>query len=303
VIAATLAVAVPALVPGLRAGWVGTERSSVVGGAGGRSPVVVNPIVDLRRDLTLAEPVEVMRVRTTDPDPDYLRMVALDVFDGTRWRQSRLAAPVTQRVARGLPAPLGLDASVPTTTVRTWVRVRGLDVPWLPLPYPATDVDVRGDWRYDRVTRVVFSTRATTPGLRYVAVSHKVLPSRAALDAAPAPAGGARDLQLPPDLPRVLPELAAELTAGSTTAYRRAVALQDWFRTQFAYDTTVATGNGSDALLGFLQDRRGYCEQFAGTMALMARALGIPARVAVGFTPGVRTADGTWSITTRDAHA
>lgn len=289
--------------PGLRAGWIDTDRSGGAGGAGGSSTVVVNPIVDLQRDLTLAAPVEVMRVRTTDPNPDYLRMVTLDVFDGTSWRPSRMTGPVAQRVARGLPAPLGLDTSVPTTTVRTRVRVTRLDVPWLPLPYPATGVDVRGDWRYDRVTRVVFSTRTRTRDLLYVAVSRKVLPLRAVLDAAAAPAGAGKELQLPPDLPRVLPELATAITARSTTAYRRAVALQDWFRTQFAYDTTVAAGHGTDALLGFLADRRGYCEQFAATMALMARALGIPARVAVGFTPGARTPDGTWSVTTRDAHA
>src|SRR6185312_12991464 len=47
----------------------------------------------------------------------------------------------------------------------------------------------------------------------------------------------------------------------------------------------------------------GYCEQFAGAMAVLARVAGIPARVAVGFTPGLKQPDGTWQITNHDAHS
>ncbi len=46
------------------------------------------------------------------------------------------------------------------------------------------------------------------------------------------------------------------------------------------------TATASPAIVAFLEDRVGYCEQFSGTFAAMARTLGIPARVAVGFTPG-----------------
>ena len=76
------------------------------------------------------------------------------------------------------------------------------------------------------------------------------------------------------------------MTAGATTAYDQARALQDWFRAEFEYSLEVPAGHGSSAIEAFLQRRAGYCEQFAGTMAAMARAVGLPARVAVGFTPG-----------------
>jgi hypothetical protein len=54
--------------------------------------------------------------------------------------------------------------------------------------------------------------------------------------------------------------------------------------------------------VGFVVDTRsGYCQHFAGAMALMLRLLGIPARVAAGFVPG-HYQDGTWTVTDHDAH-
>ena len=82
---------------------------------------------------------------------------------------------------------------------------------------------------------------------------------------------------------------------------RKAAALQAWFQ-QGTYDISIKTGSNENALVTFVQDRRGYCEQFAATMALMARLEGIPARVVVGFTPGVKSGD-NYVVTTADAHA
>ncbi|WP_275666348.1 transglutaminase-like domain-containing protein, partial [Streptomyces cinnamoneus] len=79
-----------------------------------------------------------------------------------------------------------------------------------------------------------------------------------------------------------------QVTAGSANAYQQAVKLQDWFSTGggFRYDTEVRSGSGPDAIARFLEEKRGFCIHFSFSMAAMARTLGIPARVAVGFTPG-----------------
>src|SRR5205085_948668 len=63
-------------------------------------------------------------------------------------------------------------------------------------------------------------------------------------------------------------------------------------------------GHGGDGLQSFLfVTKRGYCEQFAGSYAAMARAINLPSRVAVGFTPGVQEADGSYRVLNRHAHA
>ncbi|HEX6475654.1 MAG TPA: transglutaminase-like domain-containing protein, partial [Acidimicrobiales bacterium] len=85
--------------------------------------------------------------------------------------------------------------------------------------------------------------------------------------------------------------------------YGKALALQNWFRDNFRYSLTVPPGHDDNAMLRFLSARQGYCEQFAGTYAVMARSLGLPTRVAVGFTPGQLEADGLYHVRALNAHA
>ena len=99
--------------------------------------------------------------------------------------------------------------------------------------------------------------------------------------------------------------MLAERVAGDTRSpYAAVVALERWLRTTggFAYSEQPPQVPGVPPLAGFaLETRSGYCQHFAGAMALMVRLLGIPGRVAAGFVSG-RYADGRWTITDRDAH-
>ena len=82
--------------------------------------------------------------------------------------------------------------------------------------------------------------------------------------------------------------------------------LQSFFRdrSNFSYDLKAGYGYGYEAMGKFLEQRRGFCQQFAATMAMMARTLGIPSRVVVGFLQPCadrgRVAD---VITTNNVHA
>ena len=97
----------------------------------------------------------------------------------------------------------------------------------------------------------------------------------------------------------------ARAVAGRTgSPYAAVVALERWLRTTggFTYSQDPPQAPGLPPLVGFvLVTKAGYCQHFAGAMALMARLLGIPARVAAGFTTGTY-ANGTWTVTDHDAH-
>jgi hypothetical protein len=94
-------------------------------------------------------------------------------------------------------------------------------------------------------------------------------------------------LALPADFSSRARDLAAQLVAGAATPYDRALSLQNFFRLHFTYSLDVQKGHGDNRLDQFLfVAQAGYCEQFAGAYAAMARSIGLPARVAVGFTPG-----------------
>jgi transglutaminase-like putative cysteine protease len=109
---------------------------------------------------------------------------------------------------------------------------------------------------------------------------------------------------VPKDLPQSLINLTRDVTAGADTPALKAAAIQAYLRSgRFTYTTEALPGSGYRALENFLlRDRKGYCEQFATAMAMMARIEGIPSRVAVGFLPGERNGD-HWEVTIRDMHA
>jgi transglutaminase-like putative cysteine protease len=105
---------------------------------------------------------------------------------------------------------------------------------------------------------------------------------------------------------RELYRTALSVVGHARTPYAAVVALESWFRAGggFTYDEHPPTVPGIPPLVSFLNTRRGYCQHFAGAMALMLRYLGIPARVAVGFTSGTYDkATRTWTVTDHDAHA
>jgi transglutaminase-like putative cysteine protease len=82
---------------------------------------------------------------------------------------------------------------------------------------------------------------------------------------------------------------ARQVVGRPRNPYAAAVALEAWLRSsgEFSYDESPPVREGSPPLVSFVTaTRRGYCQHFAGAMALMLRYLGIPARVAVGFTSG-----------------
>ena len=97
---------------------------------------------------------------------------------------------------------------------------------------------------------------------------------------------------------------AQRLRAGARTPYGAVIAIETWLRSTggFVYDESPPASGGLPPLAQFVSETKsGYCQHFAGTMALMLRFLGIPARVAAGFTSGTRE-DGAWTVTDHDAH-
>lgn len=265
-----------------------------------------DPVVSMRRDLLQQSDEVMFRYTSTSPRPEYLRTVALTDFDGENWRPGRLRGydEYSIRPDYVLNPPAGTDQSV-MTSVRTEVEVSPrVDLTFLPAPYMPAQARVDGNWYYDPSTLTIFSPRGSPRGLRYTVDSEVSRPRPRQLDVATNPSVLVRpNLDLPRDLPREVRETANDVTRGKDTRYKQALALQEWFTDSggFTYSTQPG-GSGDDALLAFLRDRRGYCEQYASTMAVMARTLGIPSRVAIGYTQGDRDGD-EWVVRGRDAHA
>jgi transglutaminase-like putative cysteine protease len=109
---------------------------------------------------------------------------------------------------------------------------------------------------------------------------------------------------LPDNIPPVIAETAARWTAGAETPFEKTMAIVDHLRNgDFTYTLNVDYGDSSDALVKFLDAKRGFCQQFASLTAVMLRTLNIPARVALGFIEGNPTGPGTWSVSAKQYHA
>lgn len=273
----------------------------------------INPFITLGDDLRRGDPTLAITYTTTAEDPVYLRLTTLETFTGDTW------GPVVGE-DRGtdlssFPAPAGLDPSTPFTETSVEVKVADIVTRWLPTPYPVTSVSgVAGDWFWDPADLTVRSADSEARGQDYRVGFLEVNPTAAQLAASEIGAGVVDPelLQLPADMPPVIAQTAHEVADAAPSAYDKALALQTYLRSPpFRYSEEAPVdegfdGSGMDALAVFLDRKVGYCVHYASAMAVMARELGIPSRIAVGFQPGKRSlVDGktVFSVTTDDLHA
>jgi len=309
VVAIVTALALPLVVPTFDLGLL--ERLGAGTGAGGDGEVrIENPMTDLKRDLVLGPDRPLLQVTTDERAPAYVRIAVLTTFTGQAWTPGDRDLREENAAVGDVPAPIGLDEDVPREPQR-WelTATRQLDSKWLPAPRFPTAVDAGEQWRYDGDVLdfhaadddvSTASTSWTTVGLDLR------LDAQGLDDAAPAPTALRNAYTtLPDELPPSVVALAERVAAGAVSDYERAVRLQAFFQREFTYDVSRRPGNGTNQLVEFLSedDRRGYCEQFASAMAVMLRALDVPARVSVGLLRPEEIGFRSFEFSSRDMHA
>lgn len=305
-----LALITAALAPRLPVKYLaeGLGRSTGLSGE-----VAFSPTLDLLADLRSTNTAQVLVYRTNDPTPAYLRVAVSQKYETGAWRPEPVATEPSS--APQLPTPPGLSDQVPRTRYDLSVDQTALAAPYLAAPYPLVGgmvTDAR--WAVDAGTGIAVADR--TPS-RYTMPYAELTPSRAVLARAVPDESLAADLVRPDtmslrsDTVTTLEEFLPETVVQAPSPYEQAVALQEWLRSQaFTYSLELApvpaglspSEAASTSLARFLRSKRGYCVQFATTMALMARVVGIPSRVVTGFLPGTREGE-QWVVRAKDAHA
>lgn len=272
-------------------------------GLGNRT--VINPFLDLRRDLVRNSNPTVLTYRTEDKDPPPLRIMVDSQFNGRVWSPGTVDLKADHLSDDGLPNPPGLGSDVRTQYRTLHVTLRTLHQDFLPAPYPAVRTVAGDNWIYDPSTLDIAGRVPTTSGTQYSVTYVKVDPTAEQLITAGQSADArSATLNLPKSLPSIVRKTAHRVAGTRTNKYEIASALQQYLRSdQFRYTLKAPSDGGNDALAAFLTKKSGYCVQFASAMAVMARVMGIPARVAIGFLPGTQHKDGTWTVTLADAHA
>jgi transglutaminase-like putative cysteine protease len=324
IIAASVAamLLLPALLPGFGTGLFpeGTRLNAI-----GR-PTGVSTLLDLGNNLRSARGPAPVSYYTNSEAPVYLRTAVIGNLDAARWvPDDELADRSVVSVVSGrLPRAAGEPAVRGGTVTR--VVTEEYRSPWLPLPAGARSVaGLEGRWGWSPATSTLRALAGTSSaGQAYTVISGSPAITAGRLERSSRSRSGGAAPQyssVPDGLPGIVAETASRVVAeaGATTAYEQAVALQNHLRGP-AYTYSEQTpleqgydGGGLDVVGAFLEQRSGYCVHYASAMALMARTLGIPSRIAIGYAPGRETSqtrqgpNGTvltgYVLSARNAHA
>ncbi len=308
-IVAALALLVSALVPPV------LPDIRAVAASWGKAPTPVfgrgiNPMLELGQNLRRNSTSLALTYTTNAKSASYLKVSTLRDFTGKTWK------PGKSLPGDRFEGQIGIDPDVATTETRTSITIKNLRSSLVPSPYPALAVSgLKGGWQFERVGLTIRSSRGDTRGQTYTVNSLKIAPTgdqmrqfatrfRPSLQPY---------LELPRNMPDVIGQTARSITEDDPTDYDKALALQRFLRNgSFRYSETAPVadgfdGNGVDVIATFLQAKTGYCVHFSSTMAVMARTLGIPSRIAVGYAPGdvvdTRGGKNVYANTSDDLHA
>lgn len=305
---AMLAIVAAVLVPGLLPGF--RSEALVDFSTSGDDGIRLDPFVSIHSQLEQSEEIDLFTV-TSSAGAAYWRLYALDRFDGATWSSSDPDATQGQvQVLLGTPARLPVSTPVPESSeplAQHYRILQEIGDPWLPMASVAQSITLpSGDIRYNVDLGSAVLDGGLEQGLEYDVQSLILSPDPEELDLVrfDPTADFGRYTFVPENVDPGVLEIARRWTDGETSPYRQVLAIQRHFTDgSFVYDQDVKPEADSDALLRFLiEDRRGFCQQFATAMAVLVRELGYPARVAVGYRSGTPDGD-TYVVQNRDAHA
>ncbi|HEX2884151.1 MAG TPA: transglutaminaseTgpA domain-containing protein [Candidatus Limnocylindria bacterium] len=248
------------------------------------------------------------------PQSMYLRTVTYDQYTGRGFRRSegdkRQVAPGAPLFASATTERPTIEESVDIHTITVQMRQtygRNLFTAGSPLKVYVPTVIHQPSGQ--PVLGAIESANAFAPGDAYqasVAISN-------ATEADLAAAGTdypdeVRRLYLDtPGLTDRVAQLARDITAEAANPYQQAKLLERYLsrNEEFSYAAEAAVPTADQDLVDFFlfDSKTGYCEYYASAMVIMARSLGLPARVAVGFAPTAEDGEGTYTVREANAHA
>jgi transglutaminase-like putative cysteine protease len=271
----------------------------------------INPMLELGQNLRRNGTTTALTYTTGLPRAPYLKVATLRNFTGKTWK------PGTNQQFGAPEGAQALNPDIKVEKASTTITIRQLRTTMLPVPYPMEKVSgLKGKW-LPGFGLTMSSTDDDTRGQTYSVTSLDIQPTATqmrTITTSPNDLQLQEETKLPDKMPAIIEDTARRVTKGATSEYDQVVALQDYLRNDgsFVYSETAPVadgydGNGIDVVAKFLKKKSGYCVHFSSAMAVMARTLGIPSRIAVGYAPGdvigVKDGQNQYEATSDDLHA
>jgi transglutaminase-like putative cysteine protease len=310
-VAALLAIAIPYLVPTRGSNVLANalhNSSSSAGGAGiGTGGVSLDPMASLKGELLRTKPVTLFRVTVTpsNVDPFYVRANVLSTFTLAGWQAASHEPKESIGATQFNVNPPVADPTGPAYQAR--LNIVGLSDNPPVFARPQSVNGAPGDASWSQSDQLLVDTHVSN-GDQMVQTVVEPAPSIADLGQTGTdyPPSVRDELDVPSGIPAMVGRLVNQIVAGKTSPYAKAKALSDFFTDPangFNYSLQTKAGDSGNALVDFLTNRSGFCQQFAAAMGIMLRMAGIPARVVLGYTHGRPDRGGTFTVTTDNAHA
>ncbi|WP_435180357.1 transglutaminase TgpA family protein [Halorussus sp. AFM4] len=280
----------------------GGGPSPVLPGGGAGTPTVEGAFVSNPERMSIKGSIRLspkVRFTVESTDRAYWRVAAYDRYDGNGWIRAGEGGPY-----RSQPAPPGPADEVTQTVEVKAERMGAMPAAWRPTRLESGDRDnvrVTSLGGFDLVG-------ALREGERYTVVSRVPDPTERRLRTAGTDYPEyveSRYLQLPASsadrIRKRTDRIAA--AANATTPYATAKAVERWLETNKQYSLDVSRPDGNIAESFIFDMERGYCTYYATAMVAMLRSQDVPARFAVGYTPGQRVSEDEWVVRGLDSHA
>jgi hypothetical protein len=312
------ALIVPLLLPSVSVNVLARATHHNGNGSGnGNGQVVLSGLANLKGSLQRTTPVRLFQVQSTIDAPYYVRQEVADQYvpnEGWRASSRRVGDPL-------LPLSQGGEFPVAPTEPRekkvvsysatfTILSLGGTTLPLLANPTDLKAPDrsglklPSGSWNIATASVVDASLRR---GMAYTEQVAQPNPSVATLREAKDVDESLRQRYIDlPELPPSVHKIADDLVEGLESPYDKAKAISDYFtdgKHGFSYNLKTAAADGSDALVAFLQNKQGFCQQYAAAAGVLMRLAGLPTRVVIGYTHRPADTNGVFTVTTSDAHA
>lgn len=255
-----------------------------------------SPLSAFRRYVKEWKETDLVTVRGL-PEDAYVRLATMDAFDGVVWNVAGADAAEGSGQFRRVGETIA--PTVRGEEVEVDIEVHDLPSVWLPTVGYATEVEFRGpdaaalreSLRYNDATGTAVLTDGLPRSTRYTV--RAVVPEIPSDDEVSAAGVASVSLPDPVSVPDAVPLFAGEIAGTATSPGLIALSLesglaeQGWFSHGLNGETQSFSGHGADRLTTLLTGDLmvGDAEQYASAMALMAREMGLPARVVLGFVP------------------
>ncbi len=299
------------LLPRISAGYLSANTGSSDLTSGFSDRVELGRIGEIQQSKTVVMHVQVDG-DTVGAFQLKLRGIALNNFDGRSWSNTRDKVTLNRTV----DGRFDLLAHNPDPFKGQPIHYRVTMEPFLSEVFflMATPDSLQGNYRAvsEDTAADVFNLDAEHPVTRYEADSDFPRPAPSRLHPGLSGSGSSTYpaavlssyLQLPALDPRIKP-LAEQISAKEVSPHDKAVAIADYLRLHYDYTLQLPASTPHDPIANFLfVRRRGHCEYFASSMAIMLRAIGIPSRIVNGFSGGeFNDLTSQYVIRASDAHS